>query len=461
MTSKFTEMYKEKFNQIKIQLDKSAENNDLLLGELQEILEFSAKENDSFKLQNDLLKTDIIAKNRIIETQDNIIENYRVTKRQLNKNIISLNENLNKIQKILSTNYFVYSKKIWHLLDLFPSFQNLLRNKLLGKAKDLSGVNSQEKIENVLESEMKIRKIAYIGHSYHSKTKSTGFLIDILKEFFEVEVMLDYSWNGGPAPRLELIDETYFAVVFFQKIPDAEIVKTIKCKNIIFFPMYDNGLNLPFEYWAAYDNLKIINFSRTLNDKLVEWKFNSKFFQYYPKPKPFIPGDISKVFFWQRIPSITFDTIKQVLPSDIGLQIHIHKAVDPNVIFSEPSEEDVAKYSITYSDWTPTREEMHDKYISPAGIYIAPRVYEGIGLSFLEAMTYGKIVIAPNNPTMNEYITDGYNGFLYDLNNINPIKFKDNLTDIQKNVYEFMETGYQNWEESKYKIIDFINEGYE
>ena len=48
-----------------------------------------------------------------------------------------------------------------------------------------------------------------------------------------------------------------------------------------------------------------------------------------------------------------------------------------------------------------------------AGIYFAPRLYEGIGISFLEAMAMGKAVVAPDNPTMNEYVTHNVNGFLY------------------------------------------------
>ena len=35
-------------------------------------------------------------------------------------------------------------------------------------------------------------------------------------------------------------------------------------------------------------------------------------------------------------------------------------------------------------------------------------------MAFLEAMSLGLIIIAPNNPTYNEYIISGHNGFLYD-----------------------------------------------
>ena len=46
-------------------------------------------------------------------------------------------------------------------------------------------------------------------------------------------------------------------------------------------------------------------------------------------------------------------------------------------------------------------------------VYFAPRKYEGIGMTFLEAMAMGMCVVAENAPTANEYILSGKNGILY------------------------------------------------
>ena len=89
------------------------------------------------------------------------------------------------------------------------------------------------------------------------------------------------------------------------------------------------------------------------------------------------------------------------------------------------------------------------------GIYVAPREFEGIGMSFLEAMAMGKAVIAVNQPTMNEYIQDGITGYLFDLKNPKPINLSK-ITQIQKNAYKYMKKGYQNWLKNRYKIIEFI-----
>ena len=57
-------------------------------------------------------------------------------------------------------------------------------------------------------------------------------------------------------------------------------------------------------------------------------------------------------------------------------------------------------------------------------------------MGFLKAMAMGRCVIAPNTPTMNEYIEDGINGFLYDLRNLSPLKI-ENVREIQKNAENY------------------------
>ena len=51
---------------------------------------------------------------------------------------------------------------------------------------------------------------------------------------------------------------------------------------------------------------------------------------------------------------------------------------------------------------------------SRANVYFAPRLEEGIGQTFLEAIRWGRCVVAADNRTINEYIIHGVNGLLYD-----------------------------------------------
>jgi len=208
-----------------------------------------------------------------------------------------------------------------------------------------------------------------------------------------------------------------------------------------------------YDFWKPYERLKIINFSRSLHKKLLSWGFDSMYIQYFPNPAAFIGGRSDEIFFWQRLDNITINTIAELIDED-GMKIHIHKAVDPNHQFCRPTSDQEAQYQITYSDWFETKDEMLN-IIKSKGIYVAPREYEGIGMSFLEAMAMGKAVIAPDNPTMNEYITHNKTGYLYNLSKLRPIELSD-ISKVQRNAYEYVCKGYAHWEENKHRIIEFI-----
>ena len=50
------------------------------------------------------------------------------------------------------------------------------------------------------------------------------------------------------------------------------------------------------------------------------------------------------------------------------------------------------------------------EFLSSCNIFIVPRMFEGIGLTFLEAMASGMFVISSDTPIMNEYISHKNNG---------------------------------------------------
>ena len=307
----------------------------------------------------------------------------------------------------------------------------------------------RKKIKPNLES----KKIVYIDHSYHNKTKSSDFLLNYLKEYFDVEIVYDNSWNGQAFPDLSFVDESYLGIVFFQNLPSIETLKTLKNDNLIFFPMYDQSGNLGCDFWNKHRNLKIINFSQTLHKKLLKWGIESTYIQYFPDPEEFIPGKKDEIFFWQRLTEINFDIIKKLFENK-ELKIHIHTALDPGQNFTRPKKTDEQKFQITYSDWFEIKTEMQD-LIKQKGIYIAPRKMEGIGLSFLEAMAMGKAVVAIDNPTMNEYIRHNETGYLFNLKK--PIKIElSHIEEIQRNTHTYMQAGYKKWEIEKKAIIDII-----
>lgn len=296
-------------------------------------------------------------------------------------------------------------------------------------------------------------KLVMIDHSYHAKTKSSSFIIDLLKEKYEVEIIYDDSWRGESEPDLSHIDNSYKGVVFWQNI-SKKMLKSINHENIIFFPMYDACSDVPLDYWYDIKNVKIINFSKNLHKKLLKLGFQSIYIQYYPEP---IQCEVQKdktIFYWHRHWEITWDTVKKLFPHEDIARVHIHKAVDPEQEFVQPSEDDEKNYNIKYSDWFESRQDYFN-IVASESIYIAPRIMEGIGLSFLEAMAMGKVVVAANIPTMNEYIVHGVNGILYDYKDPQPLVIKD-FELMQENAYETIIKGNAAWNNNKYTILDFI-----
>ena len=299
----------------------------------------------------------------------------------------------------------------------------------------------------------KSKKIVFVGHSYHTKTRSEDFLIDYLKEFYDVEIILDETWIGKSFPDLSFIDESYLGVIFFQLLPEKSVMDTIKNDNLLHFPMYDHSGWYSLKFWDDYRGFKMINFSKVMQTKLSDWGFESMYVQYFPKPIGFFPGKKDEVFFWQRWSNININNVSKLF-SKGNYKIHLHKAVDPGHGFVQPGKALEKKFSITYSDWFENKSAALD-VIKQKGIYIAPRACEGIGMSYLEAMAMGKAVIACDNPTMNEYIVHGKTGYLFDLTKAKPINLSD-IENVQRNAYSYMQDGYKRWQKERSLIIDFI-----
>lgn len=412
--------------------------------EIYKILENKLLELSSTKSEPDTIRTELSSKKAELERIYLSREWHAVLiLRKIAKIIIPKGSSRRKTVVILW-------KKIKVTTRLFHNYKNRVINLVILK----KYLDKKPRLKKHRKINLKSKKIICIDHSHHNKTKSNTFLTDYLKQIFDVKIVWDESWHkkGDTYPDLSFVDYDYLGVIFFQSLPRREVLDNIKNDNLIFFPMYD-GISHDFGFWKDYYDLKIVNFSKTLHDKLKKWGFDSIYVQYFPEPQEFNPGKIDEVFFWQRISKIDINTIKKLFKKE-KVKLHIHKAVDPNHKFIQPSTEDERRFNITYSDWFDTKEEMWD-LIKQKGLYVAPRECEGIGQSFLEAMAMGKAVIAANNPTMNEYIKYNETGYLFDLANTKEINLSD-IKRIQKNTYEYMVNGYKKWEKNKSKIIDFI-----
>ena len=301
-----------------------------------------------------------------------------------------------------------------------------------------------------------MKNMLYIGHNYHLKTKSTSFLFEIFEKEYEITYVTLNPYTNMYEGIEDAQKRSYDALVVLQVTPELEfLTENFVFKQGIFIPMYDYIVTQQYDAWEEYRTFKIICFSLTLHNQLIQRGYRSYYIQYFPKPfKDIDYGNSQSVFLWQRLEMININTAIELLKDMKIDHIHVHKSLDPNQKFIEPI--DKGNIDISYSEWFESVSEIH-AIIQQSAFYIAPRLYEGIGMSFLEAMAMGRCVIAPNTPTMNEYIVDGVNGILYDLNHVCPLKIED-IRKIQKNAQEYIADGYRNWMKEKNKILEWIEE---
>lgn len=272
-------------------------------------------------------------------------------------------------------------------------------------------------------------KICYIGHRYHLKTASTAFVAKYLEENassftrIDTEPSLEHL-NSFDMEALAAAD--YDLIFVFQIEMLAKQIADQKLRaRLIFVPMYDGCWRLDDAYWASFvdrSDIRVINFSSTLHTRLGKLGINSYRFQYFPAPKEPKPEEDGpmRVFFWQRVERPSWDAVKTLFSGVDELKFHLHLAGDPLLREAIDAEAEKAVRNITISTWFEDPDE-YQRLMSACDIYVAPREYEGIGMSFLEAMAAGKCVVAPDNPTMNEYIVHGVNGLLYDIDTPAPL----------------------------------------
>ena len=302
------------------------------------------------------------------------------------------------------------------------------------------------------------KRLLYIDHSFHNKTKSAEFLKELLQETYEIEFCEFDPYVKNPNKVFERLDgQVYDVLVLFQVMPDLKKLKEhVTFKHAALFPMFDACGGLGDEIWISYAEFNIINFSRTLHERLKALGLSSYYIQYFPKPyDEFKWGDPSSIYFWQRVMNVNLDLVERVFRHVAVGKVHLHKVLDPGHRFKSPSPRMSGK--LVYSEWYDRREDML-RDMESCAFYMAPRLYEGIGMSFLEAMAMGRCVVAPDNPTMNEYITHGVNGFLYDSYFSMPLSSEEaaNVREIQQNAYRFIKDGYDRWEVNKYEILDWL-----
>ena len=82
-----------------------------------------------------------------------------------------------------------------------------------------------------------MKKLLFVDHDYHKKTKSSDFFRKILKKNF---LLQDY-WVDKKLKLDKKIYE-YENIFFWQIFPPLKILRKLKNKNITWAPMYDSPM---------------------------------------------------------------------------------------------------------------------------------------------------------------------------------------------------------------------------
>ncbi|TNB48471.1 glycosyltransferase [Martelella lutilitoris] len=295
-------------------------------------------------------------------------------------------------------------------------------------------------------------KICYIGYDFHRKTNSAAFLLDFLQEHSSFFQRYDHHVGEDMTSAFDfdgLIKADFDLIWVHQLEHVARAIADLPLRGrLVFTPMFDGCRNLPDSYWLGFanrDDIRVISFSSTLHQRIARLGVNSYRFQYFPEPRP-APDkhdDKRQVFFWQRANRPSWDVVKKLFSETSDIRFHLHLAGDPTLSAEIDVDAEKKAHALTVSRWFEDPGEYR-RLVDESSIYIAPREFEGIGMSFLEAMAAGRCVVAPDQPTMNEYITHGVNGLLYDIDNPVPLDLSRS-EQLGRAAYQSVVNGYRAW----------------
>ena len=249
--------------------------------------------------------------------------------------------------------------------------------------------------------------VAFMGMGYHfGVTKSTDFFINLLREAFPGMVHFPHeeTWLYL-SPR-----KKWDVLICLQHIPAVWELEAIGARSVVLIPMFD-ACPKDEAFWAPYKNYKVVAFSSTLGSLLRGWGHSVHTVHYFtPVPEKSVVWDGNlRGFFWPRRPELTWQHIRPLLDGATWSRFHLHLTEATAV----PTEPEAQEFQVQTSRWFEKPEEYQETLVQH-NVFFSPRRYEGIGMAYLEAMALGMAVVSPDHPTMNEIITSGVNGLLFD-----------------------------------------------
>lgn len=292
--------------------------------------------------------------------------------------------------------------------------------------------------------------LVFIGRQYHRKTQSDQTILNLLEKHFTLHLLRREQYSDQEL--VQAVNAHQPKVVFFWCLPPSSTkhLWKIKCKNVVWAPMWDGFRPLGFrkKWLLERSKVKVLCFSRALYRYFSKSKMRTLPVQCALKPDwtTFKDQGPYTLFFWQRQKKIGLDQMVQFF-GEKNIAKVLYKSEIGNQL-----QKDYPFQVVTLPDWLESEE--YTKLVKSCDFYVAPRLSEGIGFSFLEALRYGKVLLGYNESTMNEYIEEGVNGYLFDQD-FKPIEHLQSPLELSEKLKEKAQTLYDRWQKQKEQIIDF------
>ncbi|MBI1257806.1 MAG: glycosyltransferase [Chloroflexi bacterium] len=250
------------------------------------------------------------------------------------------------------------------------------------------------------------------SHEWH--VNRSGAFLDLVVHPLQLYANVDHqAWQDETALKVSAAP----VLVFCQILPPPPWLAQQRAR-VVWIPMWDEVRNRPQTWWNQLPkSLRIIAFSEAVAQRARAANLPVFEIQYFKNPADFTPAKWDgqrTLFYWNRRGMISPQFLEKFCAvlkiNRVLFRADIDPYVDERAHYTLPTR--IGNTVVETIEVTESRDAFW-KLLEPANIVIAPRLYEGAGMVFLEQMARGCAVFANDAPTMNEYIEQGINGVLF------------------------------------------------
>ncbi|WP_198375822.1 glycosyltransferase, partial [Neoroseomonas rubea] len=301
-------------------------------------------------------------------------------------------------------------------------------------------------------------RVAYLGLAYHRRTGSTRFLLDLLERNARVDVFFAEPHLPKLREACAGFDERNYDAIVVLQLHEAFALLSGRHPNVTYAPMHDAMWRGGAFIWKpSFNKAKVLCFSRALHAEVMRRAPVHAAVQYFPDPAALPPADPApglRGLLWYRRREIPPEAAFALTEGTVFDRLTIHDAPDPGHEAPFPDAVPPHLRDLRRTVWSQDGRSFAEAQAA-ANVFFAPRPLEGIGMSFLEAMARGLCVVAPDAPTMNEYISHGVNGLLYAPGRPAPRDFS-HAREIGARAREDIAAGRARWEATLPALADFL-----